>query len=198
MIDKAAAVVLSAGRSSRMGKFKPLISIAGVPMIRRVMDAVEESGVMHRVLVVGYNSEDILSAVPLEGWKVVENPLYAEGMASSIKAGFNAVPRSAVAVAIVLGDQPLIKSSTITDLVEHHLRARPDATAPLYHGRRGNPVVLDRRMEGYVNGLTGDEGAKAIFSKGGYRVEYVEVDDPGVVIDFDTPGDLKGASELHG
>jgi molybdenum cofactor cytidylyltransferase len=85
---------------------------------------------------------------------------------------------------------PLVKPQTYRELVKH-LGDAP-IVAPTYKGRRGNPVLLNRKASSYILMLEGDIGARALL--GILRASYIEIHDPGVLIDVDEPEDLAKAS----
>ncbi len=191
-----AAIVLAGGSGSRMGRSKPLIRLRDLPLLRHVIDHLKESTVDDIVVVLGYDSAAIRQAVSLEDVSVVENPEYAKGMSTSIRAGLRAVKDDAEAALIVLADQPLISSKTVNRLVDFFRDRKPAIVVPAFRGFRGNPVLIARRLFPEMSRITGDIGCRAIFDDHPADIETVEVDDPGVLIDIDTPEDLERAIRL--
>ncbi len=188
-----AAIVLAGGSSSRMGRSKPLIRLGDLPLLRHVIDRLKESTVDDVVVVLGYDSATIRQAVSLEGVRVVENPEYADGMSTSIRAGLRAVRDDAEAALIVLGDQPLVSSKTINRIVDYFRDRKPGILIPVFRGFQGNPVLIARRLFPEMSRITGDTGCRAIFDDHPTDIETIEVDDAGVLIDIDTPEDLERA-----
>lgn len=117
-------------------------------------------------------------------------------MGVTLACGVKAVP-DADAWVIALADMPWVAPSTIAALVSALARGA-DIAAPVRCGRRGNPVGFAARHRDALMALSGDEGARALVAALGDRVTLVEVDDPGIARDVDTPGDLGGGEATHG
>lgn len=188
------AIVLAAGLSSRMGEPKSLIRIAGRPLLALGLDAVRHSHVAGIVVVLGAASEQVRKEVGLERAHVVVNPAYAEGMSTSIRLGLRAVEPDATAFLFVLGDQPLVTSSTINALIDRQRATGARIVLPVYRRVRGNPVLLHRSLAGEIERITGDAGCRPIVAAHADEVVEVPVEDPGILIDIDTPEDV-GALE---
>ncbi len=186
-----AAVVLAAGTSSRMGRPKALLRLADKPLLAHVLDSLRASGLTEIVVVLGADADRIREEVPLEGARVVLNPDYAEGMSSSIRAGVRAASPMAEAFLIVLGDQPLLSATTIDALVARRRDTHPRALVPTFRGMRGNPVMLDRSLLPEIEAVRGDVGCRGVLADHADEVVEVAVDDPGILLDVDTPRDLE-------
>ena len=143
------------------------------------------------ILVLGFAADELEREVSTDGLKIVMNPDYAEGMASSLRAGIAAVDPRAQAALIVLADQPCVRSATLHMLIEHHRVARPQIVIPTYRGFRGNPVLLDRSVFPEIMEITGDIGCRAIFGGHSENISKLEVDDVGILLDVDTKEDLE-------
>lgn len=192
------AVVLAAGTSSRMGKLKQLLTYHGRPLLRHVVDIVRQSSVDKIVVVLGHRREEVaavLEGLPLQ---IVVNQDYASGQSSSVKAGLKAITGSTpgpeaitgrAGVLFVLSDQPLLKPETINLLVENFMH-HGGIVAPYYHGKRGTPVLFDLIFQSEFDSLQGDAGAREIITRHPEALHKIEVDDPGILLDVDTPEDL--------
>ena len=187
--SKVAAVVLAAGMSRRMGTPKQLLRLGENTLLGHTLETVRQSRADEIVLVLGFAAEDIKQQVPVEGLKVVINPAFQEGMASSLRAGLSALGPDTEAALIILADQPFIKPETLDQLIDCHQRLRPQILLPLYKGFRGNPVLLDRSIFPEVMGLTGDVGCRAIFGSHTEGIRKLPVDDVGILIDVDQHSD---------
>lgn len=184
--QEVAALVLAAGRSTRFGRDNKLLAVLdGQPLVRTVVESARAAG-LTPLAVTGHEAEAV--SAQLGGAQVVHNPDYAEGMASSLKAGVAALPEAVGAVLVLLGDMPRVKPETLRHLVAAGA-ANPGAQAivPAYAGRRGNPVLIKRALFPSVMKLHGDAGARKLLEAAGDAVQVLEVDDPGVLADFDTP-----------
>lgn len=118
---------------------------------------------------------------------------HAEGMAASLRSGIATIREtSAAAVAVCLGDMPLLRPQTLDRMITA-LADAPAAVAlaPRHEGRRGNPVLWRRVLFASLLGLTGDQGARSLLRKHAARLIELDVDDAGVLEDFDTAGRLE-------
>jgi len=132
----------------------------------------------------------------LQGLKVkfVRNPDFAQGLASSVKAGVAAVPAAADGAVICLGDMPLISARLIDRLIEAFA---PDSghliAVPVSDNRRGNPVLWSRRFFAELMALDGDIGARHLIAKHAEAVAEVPVEGFDAFLDIDTPQALEAA-----
>jgi molybdenum cofactor cytidylyltransferase len=185
------AIVLAAGESRRMGRPKQLLRLGERTLLDLTLDNVRKSSVDEIILVLGSSAAEIQQQVSTQGVKIVVNPAYQEGMASSLRAGIAALDPRSQAALIVLADQPCIRPTTLNRLIEHHGSTRPQIVIPTYRGFRGNPVLLDRSVFSEVMEIRGDIGCRAIFGSHAENISKLEVDDPGILLDVDTSNDLK-------
>jgi molybdenum cofactor cytidylyltransferase len=188
------AVVLAAGLSSRMGKPKQTLRIGGKSMLEKVLEVFRKSKVDAAVVVLGAREREVRKKVAFKGEKVVYNPRYAEGMSGSLKLGLTEAGPWAEAVIVALGDQPYITSATVNKLVKAYRDSAAPVVVPVYKGRRGNPVLFDRRIFAQIMRISGDEGAKSVIEKNRSALLEVTVEDQGVLTDIDTPDDYKEAT----
>jgi molybdenum cofactor cytidylyltransferase len=186
-VSTVAAIVLAAGRSTRMGgPNKLLLPLGGKPVVAHAVEAALASRARPVIVVTGHQADAVTEALADYDVLTVHNPDYATGLASSLKAGVRAVPEDADGALVVLGDMPAIPHQLLDHLIDA-FGARPDATAalPVHEGRRGNPVLLGRALFPAVLRLEGDEGARRLIGRDG--VVEVPVDDAGIAADVDTP-----------
>lgn len=188
------AVVLAAGRSSRMGEPKQLLRLGGRSMLQQAVENVRASQVDEVVLVLGFAAEVIQRELPkvlLGALRVVVNPQYQAGLASSLQAGLAALSAASGAALIVLADQPLVRPGTMDRILASYRSSGMKIVVPSHNGKRGNPVLLDRSLFFEAMALEGDVGCRAIFPNHAEAMIYVEVDDPAVLADIDTPEDYE-------
>ena len=187
MRARVAAIVLAAGRSTRMGDANKLtLDWRGQPLVARVVDALASTSVDRVCVVTGHQADEVSGALAGREVELVPNPDHATGMASSIAAGIRAVA-DAEAALICLGDMPEVSASTIERLVAAW--DGPGTIAVPVHGaRRGHPVLFGRDHFPALEALVGDRGARSLLDQG--SVLEVPVDDPGIHHDVDTPEDL--------
>ena len=185
------AIVLAAGASARMGMPKPLLPLAGKPLLAHSLDALRQGGLREIVVVLGAEAERVRRVVSLDGMSVAVNPDPAQGMSSSIRAGLRAAPPETAAFLIVLGDQPLVAPGTIRALVARQEATGARILVPTYGGVRGNPVLLHRSLSAEMEAVRGDVGCRGVVARHASEVMEVRVDDPGILVDVDTPDDLE-------
>ena len=190
-----AAVILAAGRSTRMGgPNKLLAELGGKPLVRIVTEQALASKAQGVIVVTGHQADEVQKA--LRGLKVTfaHNPDFAEGLAGSVKAGIAAVPQTADGAVICLGDMPLIDAHLIDRLVETFAPDRGNLiVVPVSDGRRGNPVLWSRRFFNELMTLDGDIGARHLIAKHSEAVAEVPVEGHGAFLDIDTPQALEAA-----
>lgn len=188
------AIILAAGTSSRMGKLKQLLTYHGRPLLRHVVDLVTQSSVDKIVVVLGHRQEEVAAALQGLPIQIVINQDYSSGQSSSVKAGLKALGSHSKGVLFVLGDQPLLKSETINLLIDSFVR-HGGIVAPYYDGKRGNPVLFDLSFWAEFESLQGDTGAREIINRHPEALHKIEVNDPGILLDVDTPEDLELLAE---
>jgi molybdenum cofactor cytidylyltransferase len=188
-----AAVVLAAGRSSRMGgPNKLLAAIRGRPLVRIVAEAVLGSKARPVMVVTGHERERVEAALAGLPVTFVHNPNYAEGLGTSLKAGVAAMPAEVDGAVICLGDMPQVEAAMIDRLIA---AIDPDKGAlvavPTIEGKRGNPVVWSQRFFADLMAVEGDVGARHLIGRYGEAVVEVPVSNTGVLADIDTPQALE-------
>jgi len=199
------AVVLAAGRSRRMGEANKLVEpVAGVPMVVRVVDRLLASRARPVVVVTGYDSARVERALGDRRVLIAHNPDFDLGMSTSLRRGIEALVGGAgghrgggrqdrFGVLVCLGDMPGVETATVDALIAAFLAAPDDvACVPAYRGRRGNPVLWGARFLPEVMAVRGDVGARGLLAEHPEAVLDVPVDDPGVLLDVDTPDALHG------
>ncbi|OGA05010.1 MAG: hypothetical protein A3I00_05225 [Betaproteobacteria bacterium RIFCSPLOWO2_02_FULL_64_12] len=187
-------ILLAAGYSTRFGTNKLLQPLpegsngAGTPIAvsaaRRLVAAIPES-----VAVVRPRAQKLSQLLREAGCKTVVCRNAADGMGTSLAAGVRATA-DAHGWVVALADMPFIKPETIARIARALVEGAA-IVAPAYRGERGHPVGFARRFGDDLSALRGDEGAREILKIHPDGVTLLEVDDPGVLSDIDTPGDLK-------
>lgn len=192
MSARVAAIVLAAGRSSRMaGATKLLEPIGGEPIVRRVAGTALKSGADPVIVVTGFDAARIAEAVHDLKVSIVHNPAFAEGLSSSLRAGLGALPPASDGALILLGDMPEIESSDLAALMAvFAAKDRQAICVPVRHGRRGNPVLWGAAHFAEMMSLSGDVGAKPLMARHGEHVTEVPARSNGIFADVDTPSDL--------
>ncbi len=191
------AIVLAAGKSSRMGRTKALLPAgpSGETFLNRVVRVLREGGADAIVVVIGGDAAAVRASLPRDeaSLAVVENPHFEDGQLSSLHVGLAAVEQryDAIEAAMVtLVDLPLISPSTVRTVFDT-FRAHPQA--PLVRPRRddryGHPVIFNRSIFGELRRADPSKGAKPVVHAHAAEEVNVDVDDPGAFADIDTPED---------
>ena len=186
-------VVLAAGSSTRMGgPNKRLELVDDVPMVVTVVRTALASRADQVLVVTGEDRERVetcLSGLPV---CLLWNPDHTEGLSTSLRAGVSVLPKGTRAVAICLGDMPLVRPSHIDTLIRAFL-ADPDGSilVPTWQGKRGNPVLWTVDLLPEIGTLTGDVGVKALMDRHPTKVREVPVHESGILTDVDTPEALE-------
>ncbi|CAM5361203.1 molybdenum cofactor cytidylyltransferase [Aquamicrobium terrae] len=191
---KVHAVLLAAGRSSRMGGPNKLMALFdGKPLVRRATERVLASKVAGTVVVTGHQQERVREALSGLALRFAENPDFADGLSTSLKVGVAALPHDAAGALIVLGDMPGVSGEDLDRLVDAFRKAGGAAVVRAsYQGKRGNPVLLPRALFPAISHLEGDTGARHLIETGGLDVIDVEIG-AGAAVDVDTPKALAAA-----
>jgi molybdenum cofactor cytidylyltransferase len=188
------ALLLAAGRGERMGGVKQLLSLGGQRMIEAALANLHTSRCDEIIVVLGFAAAEIRPLVEgEERVTVVINPRFAEGMSTSIHEGLRAMHTRAAGILIALADQPFIPPEVIDKLIEGFQAGAKGIVLPVYQGKRGHPVILDRKKyAAELLALQGDVGGKEIVRNHPEDCLEIAIDSKGVLIDIDAPEDYQG------
>jgi molybdenum cofactor cytidylyltransferase len=198
---RVAAVVLAAGRSTRMGgPNKLLADIARRPLVRIAAEEALASRAKPVIVVTGHQREQVETALAGLPVQFVHNPEYADGLGTSVRAGIAAVPADADGAIVCLGDMPQVDAGLIDRLIAAF---DPDQGAlvvmPTFEGRRGNPVLWSRRFFPDLTAIEGDVGARHLIGRYSEAVVEVPLAGKAALVDVDTPEALVGVrAEIEG
>lgn len=181
-----AGIVLAAGRSTRMGRPKQILPWPGSTILGEVLGQARLSCLDSLTVVLGYEAKRIARAVDLRGTQVVVNPDVDLGQSRSLQAGLANLSKKVAAALFLLGDQPLVTASVINSIVREYQDVGAALTIPVYQGRRGNPVLIDRTLFPELMGFQGDTGARVLFGKHPDSICEVVVAEKGVLQDIDS------------
>ena len=187
------AIVLAAGASVRMGRPKALLQAGERTFIRAILDTLRDAGIDDAVVVVRAGDEAVIAEVTASGFgRPVINPRADEGQLSSLIAGLDAIDGPGVDAALVtLVDVPGITSATLRLLLARAAVSGAPVLRAVHQGRHGHPVIFKRRLFDALRRADPSTGAKAVLRAN--AIEDVEVPDPGVADDIDTPDDYARA-----
>ena len=183
---KVTGIILAAGTSSRLGQPKQLLTYKGKTLLNWVIEAAVESSLAQVILVLGHKAAEIQKTIDYPNISIIYNAQYDQGQSSSIRHGIKAFDPSVDAAMFLLGDQPLIKTATIDALINSYAKKQSMIIAPTFKGKRGNPVLFDRRLFPQLETLPGDSGGRVLFDEYADQIFLVEVNDPGILIDVDS------------
>jgi CTP:molybdopterin cytidylyltransferase MocA len=189
-----AAIILAAGRSTRMGQSKPLLRYggpAGHTFVAQLVEVLKTSG-FSEILVVGRPEDDQLQAETGRcGATFISNPDADRGQLSSLQVALTALETAQGAgpdaVMVIPADAPLISSAAVTRLLLAADQSDAQILRATHQGRHGHPVVFRRTTFAELHGADPEVGARAVVRADPARVLDVDVEEAGVTIDFDTP-----------
>ena len=188
--SKIGAIVLAAGSSSRLGQPKQLVSYKGRPLLQHILDQTLQLNLVGQVVVLGSNHQIIKEEIDTLRFHVLQNDLWEEGMASSIRLGIEFAQRNAWdAVLILLSDQPHITSKHLKELIEKYDADTYKIISTKYDGILGVPALFDRSYFSELCKLEGDKGARKLINDHRKNVQTVQFEL--AKIDIDTMEDLE-------
>ena len=189
--DRISAVILAAGKSTRMGRSKALLPIGtGETFLARLVATFRAAGIDDVVVVAGHEASAIVDAVERGGAdaRVVVNEEYEAGQLTSVLAGLRAVASPRVAAALVTPvDVPLVAVSTVRALVDRYRETRAPIVRPVRGGHHGHPVLIDGALFEQLRALDPSQGANVVVRAHASAEGDVVVDDEGAFADVDTP-----------
>ena len=188
------AVILAAGESRRMGSPKALLpDLDGRPFVTRIVRTLHEAGLTDVVIVTGTQHDAIDAAVAADGLysgvRIVRNEEPARGQLSSIWTALDSCPPEAEGLLMTLVDVPMVAAATVRAVVDAWRNTRAPVVRPIVAGRRGHPVLFDRRLFDELRAAPLDSGARVVVRAHWGESVDVPVDDPGSLVDVDTPAD---------
>ena len=191
---KVSALVLAAGRSTRMGATNKLAArLGGKALIAHVAGAAAASKAVETVIVTGHQREIVEPLAAGEGVRFVHNPDYRDGLSTSLAVGIRALAVHCDAVIVLLGDMPAIDAAMIDRMIDAASGAPAGSIVVAAHGgKRGNPVLWPRRYFEELTRIEGDVGARQLIAAHGGSVVAVELGEA-AAFDLDTPQALSDA-----
>ena len=190
---RIAVIVLAAGRSTRMGPRNKLMEdVGGEPMLRRVVKAALASRACPVLVVTGHQQAEVAAALDGLDVRFTHNPRFAEGLASSLIAGLDALPGGLDGAVVALGDMPGVAPAHFDKLISAFAPEEGRAICVATHaGKRGNPVLLAASLFPELRALRGDSGARQILGAHQEMLAEVEMGSDAVLVDVDTPEALE-------
>lgn len=183
------AIVLAAGRSSRMGELKPLADLHGRTLLAWAVETFAAIGVEDVVVVTGYRGDQVAAAAEALGARPVSNPHYDEGMYASVRAGAAAVGPGR-RFFVLPADCPLVRPETAGRLARAGARAGAAVVLPACGGVPGHPPLLAPEVRDEILAGEPSEGLRELLTRRPESALHLDVRDPGVLRDADTPAGL--------
>ena len=188
------AIVLAAGESRRMGTQKLLLPFGDATVIESVVLTALASRVDRVLVVLGADKDDVREELEPLGIDLVVNDNFAEGMLSSVQAGFAALPPAAEAAVVMLSDQPFLPAGVVDAVVEAFRRSGKGIVVPAFQGRRGHPVLIGLKYHDEVLALDPTDGLRRLMRAHPDDIFEAAVEDANILRDMDVPEDY--ANEL--
>ena len=194
MAENLAAIMLSAGFSRRMGTCKQLLPLGKKTVIDCCLETLLGGGISEIVVVVGPHGEAIRKAV--QGYPVtVVQTLDPEGdMAASVRTGRGALSPEVSGVLVALSDHPLVSPLTVELLAALHREDQSAVIIPVHGRRKGHPTLFPRDL---LDKLEEPLTLRDLVRSNPDRLRLVEVPDPGICLDMDTPEDYMRIAEIY-
>jgi CTP:molybdopterin cytidylyltransferase MocA len=190
-MDKIWAIVLAAGKSTRMKRQKLLMPFNGKTIVETVIGKIRPVLKSNVLVVLGSNRHEIESRISRLQVESCFNKNFEEGMLSSVVCGFNSLPDDAEAALVFLGDQPQISTGVIRAVIKGRQQTNKGIVIPTYHGKRGHPVLIDTTYKEAVNRLDRQKGLRQLMQKFAEDIAEVETGKNEVLRDIDTPADYQ-------
>jgi CTP:molybdopterin cytidylyltransferase MocA len=185
-MNQVAAILLAAGKSRRMGAFKPLLPFGDQLVVEACIKHLVDGGVETVVIVLGHRAVEMRERLAHLPISFAVNDEEGSEMGVSIARGVESVPAEAGAILIALCDQPAIPPAVIRLLIDEWRRTGAPLLRPQFEGRGGHPVLIDRRLRQKLLELDPERGLRSLFDAQGETVRRVAVDSPFVARDMDT------------
>ena len=171
-----------------MGADKPLLMYRGQTFLENIISALREAGVRHVVVVLGHHAELIEQSIDLSSVELVVNQDYRQGQTSSLQAGLRVLATSQPdGVVLCLVDHPAISAKTVHELIQRFDSNGRPVVIPQLNGKHGHPVLVGREVFNEIAALAPGQGADTVIHRYRPQTEFVEVPDPGILIDVDDP-----------
>ena len=181
-----AAIIVAAGYSSRMKRFKPLLLMGGGTVLERAVHSFLKSGIKDIRVVVGHRANELYSVLDKLGVQAIMNPNFSEGMFSSVTSGVKSLSPVVKGFFLLPVDNPIVNRITFEKLQNTFFTTEFGIIYPSYQGMRGHPPLISCRYINKVITWNQPGGMRALLDQYEHDAIDVEVDDPGILLDMDT------------
>ncbi len=188
------AVIVAAGMSSRMGDFKPMLNIGSISIAQRIVATFHQAGVNRIVVVTGYQAQLLEKHLSNSGLIFLRNENFAETqMFDSAKIGLSYLKDKCDRILFTPVDIPLFTALTVTDLID----SGAELACPVCSGKTGHPILISSAAVERILQDSGEGGLQGAISRCGVEMARIEVEDPGILHDADTPQDYESLLRYH-
>lgn len=194
---KIAALILAAGLSSRMSEFKPLLRFGTKTVLERVVEAFWYAGVADVRVVVGHRDHELIPMLQQRNVRWIKNERYQEGMLSSVKAGVASIEQDIDGFFVTPVDIPLVRTSTVTALVDTFQKSEKLICYPNFLGRRGHPPLISTQYHEEILLWDKPGGLKGFLREKEALAIDVNVEDECILLDMDTLEDYQRLLEIY-
>ncbi len=188
---KFSALILAAGFSSRMGRFKPLLPLGTTPVLQRVISTFQSAGVDDIRVVTGHRAGEIESVATAMGVKTVFNSDYDRGMFSSVTAGVRSLAPDSSAFFVMPVDIPLVVPDTVKALIALWQEKQPAVVYPVFKGHRGHPPLVSMATRDHILNWPGRQGLRGALEELENLAVEIKTDDRYILMDMDRPVDYE-------
>lgn len=186
-----AAIVLAAGRSRRMGRFKPLLPLGGKRALERTVDTFADAGIREILVIVGHRAGELRQALASSPVRCIENSDYPQGMFTSVLAGIRALPEACSGFFVHPADIPLVRPQTVSRLAAAFRQADPPVLYPTFLAERGHPPLIRADLAPTILRWRSKGGLRPFLEQ--YEADSLEIPvaDEAIVMDMDTAEDFQ-------
>lgn len=196
-----AAIIVAAGYSFRMKRFKPLLPLGGSTVLEQAVHSFLDRGIKDIRVVVGHRANELFPVLDRLGVRTIVNTNFSEGMFSSVTVGVKSLPPEVLGFFLLPVDNPIVNSNTLEALQKTFFSTKLGIIYPSYQGMRGHPPLISSRYINEVLTWNKPGGMRAMLEQYEHDALDVEVVDPGILLDMDTLEDyhmmLEYCGDIH-
>ncbi|MAT99674.1 MAG: putative selenium-dependent hydroxylase accessory protein YqeC [Anaerolineaceae bacterium] len=186
--QRITAVILAAGEGKRMGETKQLLPWGNTTVLGQTIRNLQQTAVHNLLVITGHEAESVNRIAQEADVKTLHNPDYAAGeMLSSLQTAVRQLPENITAVLVMLADQPMVKPETIDLLLAAYWQGHSDLIAPMFAGRRGNPVLIGRSYFAELLALPPGDAPRTLLRRHADKLHLVKVPTDSILRDLDKP-----------
>ncbi|HIE38574.1 MAG TPA: hypothetical protein EYP77_05830, partial [Anaerolineae bacterium] len=196
-MSQIAGVLLAAGGSTRLGRPKQLLEWQSKPMVAHVADIALAAGLAPVVVVLGHAAKEVRAALAARPVQTAMNWRWKEGLSTSVQVGLAMLPPDIDGAIFLQCDQPLVPADLLRRLVARFEETGAPIVHPTHRGQRATPVLFARPLFPELAAVTGDRGGRVLLDRYANDIAVVEVEDPRLLVDIDTPEDYRRLLEMR-